>query len=160
MRKKMILVFLLLAVCLVGQIFAQGPAPKKPQPAADFILPDLKGQQTALSQFKDKQPVLLVFWTTWCPYCRQQLKFLKERSIDLEKDKIKLLAINVAEDERKVASFVDANAIEYTVLLDKDTVVADSFNLLGVPTYVLINRQGQVVYNDNAFPKDYKKLVS
>ncbi len=160
MAKKIILISLLLTVCFSAQVFAQGQLIKNPKPAPDFMLSDLKGKQFTLSQYKDKQPVLLVLWTTWCPYCRQQLSFLKEKAVDLKKDKIELLAIDVAEDERKVASFVDTFAIDYIVLLDKNATVADSFNLLGVPTYILINKHGQIVYNDNVFPKDYKKLVS
>jgi len=159
MRKKIILIFLLLAFGFSSAASAQGPAPKNPQPAADFMLGDLKGRKFTLSEYKDKQAVLLVFWTTWCTYCRQQLNLLKEKSVELKKDKIELLAINVAEDELKVASFVDTFAIGYTVLLDKNTEVAESFNLLGVPTYVLINRQGKVVYNDNVFPKKYAELA-
>ncbi len=160
MGKKVIAIFLFLAVCFVTLSCAQSQAPKNPKPAADFILPDLNGKEVMLSQYKNKQPVLLVFWTIWCPYCRQQLNKLKEKSTELEKAGIQLLAINVAEADYKVADFAQRFGIKYTILLDKNSTAADAFGLLGVPTYVLIDQQGRIVYNGNTFPQNYKALVS
>jgi thiol-disulfide isomerase/thioredoxin len=47
--------------------------------APDFILTDLKGGQFRLSDQRGK-PVLLIFGTTWCPSCREEIPHLKDIS--------------------------------------------------------------------------------
>lgn len=124
----------------------------------DFKLNSLDNGTAAISDFRDKKPVLAVFWTTWCPYCVQQLILLRDNQQDY--NDIELLAINAGESEDKVSSFVKRNKIQYKVLLDKDNSVTGYFGIIGLPTYILIDKQGEVVVKGSAFPdEEYKKLM-
>ncbi len=124
----------------------------------DFKLDSLDNESVAISDFRDKKPVLAIFWTTWCPYCVKQLIFLRDNQQDY-KD-IELLAINAGESENKVNAFVKKNKIQYKVLLDKDNSVTNYFGIIGLPTYILINKQGEVVIKGHAFPEEeYQKLM-
>lgn len=124
----------------------------------DFKLNSVDNQTVALSDFRDKKPVLLIFWTTWCPYCIKQLVFLRDNQQDY-KD-IELLAINAGESESKVSSFVKRNKIQYKVLLDVDNTVTGYFGIIGLPTYILIDKQGDIVVRSHSFPgDDYKKIT-
>ncbi len=128
--------------------------------AVDFTLEDLQGNKISLTSYKDKQPVVLFFWTTWCPFCRQELKSLSQRYPELVKEGWELLAINVGEPAQKVDNFIkNYGGLSFKVLLDKNMDVADAYNLLGVPTYILINKKGDIVFHDPSFPKEkYKEL--
>jgi peroxiredoxin len=129
--------------------------------APDFKLDDLEKNTITLSSYKDKKPVLVIFWTTWCPFCRTQLKILNKKYTDLVADNLEILAINVGEPYLKVESFAKSYDLLYSVLLDPDSQAARSFRILGVPTYFLINKSGYVVFQDSYFPEEeYKGLLA
>jgi peroxiredoxin len=129
--------------------------------AADFILQDLQQNVVILSSYQGKQPVVLFFWTTWCPYCRQELLSLNELSPQLVKQGCEVLAINVEEPAYRVGNFIKKYGIHLRVLLDKDAQVSwYSYGILGVPTYFLVNKKGDIVFNGNHFPKErYQELI-
>jgi len=102
----------------------------------------------------------LFFWTTWCPFCREELKVLNRRHGDLTKIGWKIIAINVGEPASKINNFTKTNPLIFNVLLDKDSAVAYGYDVIGVPTYVLINKEGKIVFRDNYFPEGYEKLLS
>ncbi|HTZ10968.1 MAG TPA: TlpA disulfide reductase family protein [Candidatus Margulisiibacteriota bacterium] len=130
--------------------------------APDFTLQDIYQEDFSLKSYREKsQPVLLFFWTTWCPYCQQELRVLNSREATLEQDGLTVMAINVGEDPAKVETFIKTFNPTYRVLLDKDTEVSRSFGIMGVPTYVLIDKEGHIVFQDNFFPlKEYKDLIT
>ena len=133
---------------------------KEPNLAPDFKLRDLEQNIFTLSDYKDRHPVLLFFWTTWCPFCRKELKLLKQMYPELVNNGLQVLAINVGEPAYKVANFVTSYQLNYKVLLDKDTNVTYSFDVLGVPTYVLVGEKGKITFISHTFPKDkYKDLI-
>lgn len=127
----------------------------------DFKLQDLNQETVTLSNYRDKQVVLLFFWTTWCPYCRTELKVINDRYEKLAKDGLQVLAINVGESTSKVLNFTKRYNLAFRILLDKDTTVASSYRILGVPTYILIDKRGYIRFEDNRFPQGkYKDLIS
>jgi peroxiredoxin len=128
--------------------------------APDFSLQDVYLNNYKLSAYKKKMPVLLFFWTTWCPFCQKELMVLNSQLSLLTDAGIEALSINVGEDTNKVQAYSRNNNISLKVLLDTDTGVSRSYGVAGVPTYVLIDKEGNIVFKDNSFPeKEYKVLV-
>ena len=126
----------------------------------NFSLYDLKGNMITLSKFRDKHPAILFFWTIWCPFCIQELRNLNKIYPSLASDNITVLAINIQESELKVSKFLKRNPLLFKVLLDSDASVAYSYGLIGVPTYVFIDKKGEIVFQDNYFPqRDYKDYL-
>ncbi|MDD2680145.1 MAG: TlpA disulfide reductase family protein [Candidatus Omnitrophica bacterium] len=125
--------------------------------APDFQLLDLNDQKVSLSDYKHKQAVVLFFWTTWCPYCREELRILNAEQQDLAKDAITLLAINVGESKHKVENFVKGRNLRFRVLLDETGRVTEIYDLLGVPSYIVVNSSGQIVFRGSHFPKEMLK---
>lgn len=127
--------------------------------APDFSLPDLKGKQVNLKNFTGR-PVILFFWTTWCPYCRRELRVLSDMYDSLVDEGIVLLTVNGGESKEKVANFLKNNSFNFPVLLDADDAVSGLFEIWGVPTYVLIDKNGNIRFLHNYFPKEtYKDLI-
>ncbi|HTY44514.1 MAG TPA: TlpA disulfide reductase family protein [Patescibacteria group bacterium] len=155
--KKMRMVLVVLAVALPLSVAAAvftGP----PSPAADFTLKDTGNQQVALSEYRGKNAVLLFFWTTWCPYCRNELKELQKRYPALAADGIVVLAVNTGETPGRVDSYIKDKNLPFRVLLDRDGDVASSYRVQGVPTFILLNKEGSVVLDEHSFPYEgYKK---
>ncbi len=127
---------------------------------ADFTLQDTNNKTVTLGDYRDKRAVLLLFWTTWCPYCRGELKELKGWRARPESEDLEMFAVDVGESQKKVSSFTKPYLLNYKVLLDQDKSVARSFRISGVPTYILINQKGNVVFQDNYLPRDYKNLIT
>lgn len=112
--------------------------------AADFKLPDLEGRPFSLSQFRGN-PVLLIFSTTWCAYCRSELPHFKEIHARYGPQGLTVVQIFVQESQRKVSSFARQYNLPYRVLLDEKCEVADSYGVRGVPDTILLDGDGQVL---------------
>jgi peroxiredoxin len=144
-------VFLLLVcVSITGCSLGEEPrkgAPAKiavDAPAPDFKLKDIRGQSVSLGSLRDR-PVLLVFGTTWCPYCREEIPRIKEVYRQGRQKNLEILNIYINESEDKVSAFAMKYELPYPVLLDKDGQVAESYLVRGVPTMVLVDRQGKIL---------------
>lgn len=112
--------------------------------APDFVLKDLKGGDVKLSDYKNR-PVLLVFSTTWCKYCRDEIPHLKSVYSSYGQRDLEIINIFVQEPTGKVAAFADKYGLPYRVVLDGDGHVAELFGVKGVPTLILIDREGRIV---------------
>lgn len=134
-------------------------AQKSSKMAPNFTLIDLHDDTITLSSYRGKQPVLLFFWTTWCPFCQNELRALNDRYGGLIQDGLEVLGVDVGETYDKVNSFASSYYLAFRVLLDKDTSASKAYNLAGVPTYVLVNKDGDIVFKDNFFPSAYKDLL-
>jgi len=128
-------------------------------PAADFTLPDLDGQPVALNQFLGKKPVLLVFWATWCPECKAAIPEINAMATGPLAGKLQVLGLDFRESREKVSAAVKARDIRYPVLLDKKGQVARAYGVVGIPTYVLIGRDGKVAYREHVLPADLSRYL-
>jgi len=159
---KKTFLFALSLIFLQNFLFAAAPPlqTKGGELATDFTLSDLENRAISLFDFKGK-PIILFFWTTWCPYCRGELKQLNALQAQFAKSNTEVLAINIEEPAEKVLSFVKNNPVYYKVLLDEDAAVSGDYGVMGVPTYVFIDKEGRTVSSGNYFsPSKYKNIIS
>lgn len=112
--------------------------------ALDFALEDLNGNKVKLSYYKG-QGVLLVFSTTWCSYCRKEIPQLKELYAKYKEKGLEIINIDIQESKDKVSAFTIKHKLPYKVLLDTDGKVASMFGVRGVPTKVLISKDGTII---------------
>ena len=127
----------------------------------DFALSDLDGNNITLSEFKNKKSVILFFWTTGCHFCLAEFPRLNQMQSTFAAEDIELLAINVLESKLMVRRVLKRNPLDFKVLLDSDGMAAYTYGLIGVPTYVLINKRSEIVFISNYFPNDaYKRLLT
>ncbi len=120
--------------------------------APDFSLNDLTGKQVNLRDFKGNKAVLLVFWATWCPPCRAEIPELKKINSEYKDKGLEIIAVDIRENPAAVASFAKKQAIDYAVVIDVDGSVSKSYNVLGIPTNVVIDKNGSIQHNENAMP--------
>ena len=154
--RKIAILFTIMSMLIVTKLPALGEALSAP----DFSLQDMNNATVTLSSYKNKQPVIILFWTTWCPYCRAQIESLNAVYDDLVKNKIEILAVNLKESKSRIESFAKAYGIKFRILRDPKADAAYAYGVMGIPTYILINKAGKIVFNDNYFPeKEYKDLL-
>ncbi len=147
-------------LCLTLFLTAAGPVEEKKSLAPNFKIKDLDQTSVELSSFKNKSPVVLFFWTTWCPYCLTALKNLSQAMPDLEKEGITILPINSGEPSAKVARFAKNNGYTFRIFLDIDSKVTDAYHIYGVPTYFLVDKNSYVRSISNTFPHDEARKLA
>lgn len=144
---KAILVSALLSVLLVtgfsaGCTSSQGT--RIGDTAPDFELPSLEGQSISLSSLQGK-PVLLNFWATWCPPCREEMPYLQNIHQKWSGMGLKILAIDVGESSSTAREFIEERAFTFMVLLDTDQRVAlEKYNVRNIPTSYFIDKNGKI----------------
>ncbi len=111
--------------------------------APDFTLLDLSGNKVSLSQILKGKETILSFWASWCPECRREMPQL-ERFSGIYKDKIEIIGINVGESKSEIGPFISSLGVNYKILLDSRGEIAKLYGIIGVPTNILINKDGLI----------------
>jgi len=90
--------------------------------------------------------VLLDFWATWCPPCRESLPHLQKIYEDsaLKEKGLKVVAVNAGEDKETAKSYCDKNNLTFPVALDTEDSVGKSYLIRGIPTTVVVGRDQKV----------------
>lgn len=149
-------------IIMIGLVFfflAGTVKTEEPETILNCTLYDLEENEVRLSDFKGK-PLILWFWTTWCPFCRKEIIKLNNIYPELKLSGIKLLAVDVDEPKERIDRFLKFYPVDFNVVRDKDAKCAFSYGVVGVPTYILIDRKGKLQFKQNYFPQDkYKELL-
>jgi thiol-disulfide isomerase/thioredoxin len=115
-----------------------------PQPVPPFLVNDLDGNVVSTAQWQGKV-VLLNFWATWCPPCREEIPIL----VDLaRKYKDSLLIVGISLDDasaNEVRQFTKAFHVNYPIVMWSRELVAEYGGVPALPTTFLINKDGRVV---------------
>ena len=127
--------------CAVGQDAARGPEIGNLAP--DFQLDNLDGQHVSLNDFRGK-PLLVNFWTSWCPPCRSEMPFIQDTFTDKKwaDAGLVVLAIDIGESPSTVREFVKNYGLTFPVLLDVARDVSLEYYVRGIPTTFFIDREG------------------
>ncbi|HHW85476.1 MAG TPA: TlpA family protein disulfide reductase [Chloroflexi bacterium] len=115
------------------------------QIAPDFALPTVgsNDSQYTLHNLLGG-PTVLIFWTTWCPYCLRQTPVLVAAHRQWGEE-IQFVGVNVAEDVGVVTPYIAEHAIDYPILLDRDSVTAGAYAVQGYPTTYFLDNSARIV---------------
>lgn len=150
MMKKRSLLCISLLLCLLftackGKKAEEGKTlPEKGEIAADVTLHGLDGKTVTLSQFKGKV-VMLNFWATWCPPCREEMP-----SMEALYQKVKgnpdfvILAVSIDKEADTVKDFMKKNNYTLPVFHDPNQEAGAVYGITGVPETFLIDKKGMI----------------
>ena len=104
---------------------------------------DIKNTQLDLKDFKGKL-ILLNFWATWCAPCKEEMPSLDLLQSNKNLKNLKIFPINVGKDNIEKASkfFKDLKIKNLDVYFDSPVTLAKKFSLRGIPTSILLNKDG------------------
>jgi thiol-disulfide isomerase/thioredoxin len=171
-RKRHVLPLLGLLLC-AALCSAQMPVPElghiltrlaEPVNAPDFTLPDMNDKSHTLREYRGKV-VLLNFWATWCPPCRREMPSMEALYQALQNKSFVVLAVNEWENADLVFPWIGqlSRFPGFPILFDTDGAVAERYSVQGLPTTVIIDRQGRIVYRAvggrNFDHPDVRKLI-
>ena len=157
-NKQRIFVGLVAAIGLVGGFFAAqiinkpslpqpGQAAAMPKQMVEFTLPDIDGKLHNINQWRGKL-ILLNFWATWCPPCREEIPLFIDMQEKYGKRGLQIIGVAI-DSKQAVENYPDFAFMNYPVLIGQEKVMAimkQYGNRIGsLPYSVVIDPQGRVL---------------
>ena len=124
-------------------------------PAPDFSLPTQSGEKVTLSDLRG-QVVLINFWASWCGPCRKEMPQLQALFARYEALGFQMLGVNVEEDSTEAAQFLSETPVTFPVLFDRENGVSKLYDVVAMPSTVLVDRAGNVRYLHNGYQPGYE----
>jgi cytochrome c biogenesis protein CcmG, thiol:disulfide interchange protein DsbE len=114
--------------------------------APEFVLTSFDGDLYDNESLKGKI-VVLHFWASWCSPCEGEALLIENawRQFDDKRDII-FLGVSQADTEKESMVFLNENQITYPNGSDTNTLIADAFQIRGVPETIIIDRDGNIAY--------------
>ena len=134
---------------------------KKGDKAPDFTVEMVDGEQITLSKLKGKV-VVVNFWATWCPPCREELKYVQKDIVDrFAGQDFAFVAISRGEARAKVEAFVKEHGYKFPIALDPQQTTYKLFASNYIPRNFLIGRDGKVAFYGVGYDtKEFQHLIS
>jgi cytochrome c biogenesis protein CcmG/thiol:disulfide interchange protein DsbE len=139
----LLIVALLVAGCSAASEASAKQGVSQGRYALDFTLEALDGNEASLSDYAGSV-VLVNFWATWCPPCRDEIPHFEEASRMYRDEGLVVLGVNFQESAAEVEPFVERLGVTYPILLDESGRVAKEYRAVGLPTSVLVDRDGVI----------------
>jgi peroxiredoxin len=122
----------------------------------NFSLKTLDGKQVDLKDFRGKK-VILNFWATWCPPCREEMPEMQKFYSDFKEQNVAILAVNLEYSETKperIRDFVEEYSLSFPIPLDEKNTVGKRFRAVSIPTSYFIDEKGSIT-KMHIGPMDY-----
>jgi peroxiredoxin len=147
-----VLIVLALAAGACGTPEALRPAPVLTSvPVPTVPLSTLVGAHTELARLADGRVALVSLWATWCESCGKEMDALNRLDANTAagRDAV-VIGVDVGEEPEKVAEFARKRGLRYAQLVDEDFAFADALGQRRVPTTLVVDRHGRIVFRGEA----------
>lgn len=109
------------------------------------------------------QPVVLVFWQTWCPTCKREAPELAHAVLEYG-DAMKFFGVvsgpDDVVDDAKVLRVAEEWGHRHPQIRDRDLSLTKRFKVFGTPVIIVLGREGRELYRGHRLPKDWAAFVS
>ena len=124
--------------------------------AIDFTLRTIEGEEIQLTKYRGEKFVHLIFWATWCPSCLREIPKLKNLYSAIIDKPYEILSIDVGYNDsvRKVRQVQEQYQLPYKILFDETGEVSRKYGVMGVPTHIVVNKEGIIVNQFNQLPEN------
>jgi len=164
-KTKTILGAALFAALLAGAVLAYNTLSRQVEPSmepprtqaqtqgnwsgADFTVVDAEGVSHRLSDFRGN-PVVLNFWASWCPPCRQEMPEFDTAHQEMGGE-VMFMMVDLTDGAREtveIASrFIQEQGYGFPVYFDTNGEAANAYRISSIPATFFIDREGRVVFN-------------
>ena len=126
-------------------------------PAPDFELPTKTGS-VSLQSLRG-QVVYVDFWASWCKPCRKSFPWMNALQGKYGDKGLQIVAVNVDSDPQQVTRFLEKYPADFVVAYDADGKVASQYQVKGMPSSYLIDKQGNIHAQHIGFREEDKASV-
>lgn len=103
-------------------------------------------REIAFPQVLDGKPAVLVFWATWCPYCKAFMPYAGEIQRDYSDQGVKIISFNAKErDAGDPRAYSRGLGFDLLAIADADAI-ADAYDVKFIPGLMVVDGDGQVTY--------------
>ena len=146
-----------MAICLLGCPSGQEETNQiNLTTAPDFSLRTIDGEEIRLNRFEGKKFVHITFWATWCPACRTEVPEIKKLYQAVGDKPFEILSVSVGVNDsiKKVRKFQEQKQLPYKILFDESGMVSQQYGVMGIPTHIVIDKDGKVIARFNQLPEN------
>lgn len=126
--------------------------------APTFALLDATGALVALDKLRGKV-VYVDFWASWCGPCRRSFPWMNEMSRRYHADGLTVLGVNVDKKRSDADRFLQQLPAAFTVVFDAAGATPSAWDVRGMPSSFLLDRQGRVIALETGFDDARKDAV-
>ena len=138
----------------VARKMAENPRRARENFAPDFSFVSSEGEHIALDDLRGKV-VLLDFWGTWCPPCVESVPEIRRLYERYSKDgSLLILGISSDDDEDEWREFTAKHKMVWPQYRDSEARMLRAFRIRAFPTYVVIDHEGVVQFQDDGVGPD------
>lgn len=117
--------------------------------SVDFTADDINGNEIVMSSLLEKGPVMIAFWRSWCPSCKDEQHAMQELYEQYKPKGLQYIGINIDNQKSvaKVKPYVAAHNLTFTVILDTDKKI---FEICGgtddmMPYSIIVDTGGSII---------------
>ncbi|MGJ8670489.1 MAG: TlpA family protein disulfide reductase [Oceanococcus sp.] len=126
--------------------------------APPWQLPGLNDNKPVSLQQLQGQIVVMDFWASWCVPCRPAMKALSQLQLEYADAPVRFVPISVDEDADDAKDFIERYGPSLHSLHDQEGQVAESYDLLGMPSSFIVGPDGELVLSHQGFRKGDEAL--
>jgi thiol-disulfide isomerase/thioredoxin len=145
---------LILALLFFGS-FPMTAGSEASGPAPNFTLTDRDGKSVSLEELRG-QVVMINFWASWCGPCREEMPLLEQIHQRYEPLGFTLLGVNVEENSGDAEAWLKDRPVSFPILFDPGNGVSKLYDVVAMPSTVLVDRQGNVRFLHHGYQAGYE----
>lgn len=164
-RRVWIFTVLASAAIVAGPLFHSGLFAQESGIAVGTVAPGaalqtLDGKPVDLKQYIGRKPVLIEFWATWCPVCKQlQPKLDAAARKYAGQVSFVTVAVSANQSPARVAAWHKANPIAMEIMYDANGTATEAYDVPATSYVVLVNKAGKVVYTGVGADQDLDAAI-
>jgi thiol-disulfide isomerase/thioredoxin len=122
------------------------PAVEKGDAAPPWVARDFAGHTVEFPAVTQGKPAVVVFWATWCPYCKAFMPYLRNIQADYAQRGVKIVVVNAKEDGRgDPRAYMQTLGFSPIAVADGDDI-AKAYGIQYIPGLLIVDGQGKVAY--------------
>jgi len=111
--------------------------------APDFTITDFDGRTVTLSKLRG-QVVIINFWASWCPPCREEAAYLEETWRKYQDQGVVFIGVDYVDTEKEALAYIQEFDITYINGPDLATAISQAYNIQGVPETYFVAKSGEL----------------
>ncbi|TYR32216.1 TlpA family protein disulfide reductase [Sphingobacterium phlebotomi] len=130
---------------------------KEGETMPDIHFKDISGDTIV---FKDQKEnfVLLDFWASWCGPCIRQIPDIKALRKEFSADSLKIVGISIDRDSTSFINSIEEHKMDWVHSLDRGSLLSGKLGISSVPSVLLLDRNGKIVYYKKGGRLDMEKI--